>query len=93
MTTAKKADDAAPDEFKNLSPADVKKMSPDEQRAYHVAALAALDAAATPFVEFPKWKYSPEQGSCIVQTAEEEKALKGTWYDSTADFPKAKEPK
>lgn len=47
-------------------------------------------------IQFPKWKYGVGK-SLIVQTAAEESALEGDWFDSPADIPseapEAEEPK
>lgn len=39
---------------------------------------------------FPKWKYSQTEDDRVVNSADEEAALKGEWYDTPADFPAPK---
>jgi hypothetical protein len=61
----------------------------DEQRAYHLAALAALDAPEP--VRFPKWKHSPTEGKRVVDDAASEVALGPGWFDSPDQFPQEKD--
>lgn len=36
--------------------------------------------------EYPKWMYSKDQGSVLVENPEQAAALKGDWHDSPAEF-------
>jgi hypothetical protein len=35
---------------------------------------------------YPCWLYNQEQGAVVVENADQEAALQGTWYDSPAAF-------
>jgi uncharacterized protein (DUF1330 family) len=40
-------------------------------------------------MSYPKWLYSKEHGAKLIESAEQEKQLEGTWKDTPAAFDEA----